>query len=82
MTSRAEHQKIKLQKEIDKFNNTHKVGDKVKILMDDDTIKEAIVTNPATILGGHTAVGWFSGIRGAYLLERVQKEQKIKPDPV
>jgi hypothetical protein len=53
------------------FNAIHKVGDKVNLKMDDDSIQEVTVQAPAQIIGGHSAVGWFIEISGCYALERV-----------
>ena len=54
-----------------KFNTKHKVGDKVNLKMDDDSIVEVTIQAPAQILGGHSAVGWFVEISGCYALDRV-----------
>lgn len=61
-----------LQKQIDNFNQKYKVSDKVKIEKDNGNIEIVTVKHEATIMGGHTAVGWFEQISGAYLLERVK----------
>jgi hypothetical protein len=60
-----------LQEKIDQFNRKYRVGDPVKVKLDSGEIKETTVRNEATILGGHTAVGWFSGIFGCYDLNAV-----------
>ncbi len=64
----AEH---RLSGEIHRFNNQYSVGSKVKIKTDSGEIKEVTVESPATILGGHSAVGWFEEISGCYSLDRV-----------
>lgn len=53
------------------FNATYKVGDIVKLKMDDDSIQNVTIQAPAQILGGHSAVGWFIEISGCYDLSRV-----------
>ena len=72
-----------LLKEVDDFNAKHKVGDKVKLTMDNNEVKEVTIKYKATILGGHSAVGWFEEISGCYSLDRVNNEIKsregIKP---
>lgn len=62
-----------LQKQIDTFNATHAVGSIVTVKLDDGQTLDVEVEYPATILGGHTAVGWFKHpeISGAYALDRV-----------
>jgi len=54
------------------FNKQYSVGDRVKIEMDNGEIKVVTVASEATILGGHSAVGWFNEISGCYSLERVR----------
>lgn len=53
------------------FNKTYEVGARVKLKMDNGEIKIVTVKSPATILGGHSAVGWFNEISGCYSLDRV-----------
>lgn len=62
-----------LQKAIDDFNAKYKVGDDVKVKLDTKETIVAKVEYPATILGGHTAVGWFQhpDISGCYSLSAV-----------
>lgn len=60
-----------LQAQIDKFNSTYGIGCKVDIQKDDGSIICVTVANKATIMGGHSAVGWFQEIRGCYSLDRV-----------
>lgn len=64
-----------LQKEIESFNAKYKVGDDVKVRLDNKETIVAKVEYPATILGGHTAVGWFNhpDISGCYSLSSVVK---------
>ncbi len=65
--------KKKLQADIDKFNKACPVGTPVSVTMDDGTAVETKVWHEATILGGHTAMGWFEDITGCYLLKRARK---------
>ena len=62
-----------LLKQIDEFNQKYKVGSIVKVKLDGGKTLDVEVDYPATILGGHTAVGWFKHpeISGAYSLDRV-----------
>jgi hypothetical protein len=65
--------KAQLQGAVDQFNASCPVGTPVSVMMDDGTTFETKVTRPASILGGHTAVGWFEGLVGAWLLSRARK---------
>lgn len=60
-----------LEKEVDKFNAKYKVGDFVNLQHDDGDVKRVQIKHEATILGNHTAVGWFHGISGCYSLDKV-----------
>lgn len=60
-----------LQREIDQFNSAYPVGSPVNVQMDSGDVKNCTVSSPATILGGHSAVGWFNEISGCYSLDRV-----------
>lgn len=62
----------KQQKMVDDWNNKYKPGQRVKVKMDDGTFIETQTICEATLLGGHTAVGWFKDIRGCYSLDRAQ----------
>ena len=62
-----------LEAEVERFNATHKVGDMVDLSHDDGTVKRVQIKHEATILGGHTAVGWFHEISGCYSLDKVLK---------
>lgn len=64
---------IKLQNQIAEFNSLYKEGDKVKVRLSDESLKECTVSAPAMVLEGHTAVGWFNEIRGCYSLNNVVK---------
>ncbi len=61
----------KLQEQVDRFNATYAVGCKVDLTMDSGEKKPVTIANKATILGGHSAVGWFDEISGCYALDRV-----------
>lgn len=63
---------IKNKKMVDAWNGKYKVGQKVKVKKDDGSFVETETKHEATMLGGHTAVGWFKDIRGAYSLERAK----------
>ena len=54
------------------FNKQYSVGDRVKVEMDNGEVKVCTVKSEATILGGHSAVGWFEEISGCYSLDRVR----------
>lgn len=61
-----------LQAEISDFNSKHPVGSIVKLKLDGDKgIVDVTVKHEATIMGGHTAVGWFEGVSGCYNLNHV-----------
>lgn len=57
-----------LQTIVDKFNADFPVGTPV-ILKKDTGVVETVVEAPAEILGGHSAVGWFRGVRGCYAID-------------
>ena len=60
------------QKKVDDWNSKYQVGQKVIVTKDNGDKIETVTTNEATLLGGHTAVGWFKDISGAYSLDRAQ----------
>jgi hypothetical protein len=60
-----------LKEQVDVFNKKYNRGDVVSLRLDNGTLQKVTVTHPATIIGGHSAVGWFEEINGCYLLERV-----------
>jgi hypothetical protein len=62
----------KMTKAIDDFNSKYKVGDTIKYLNDSGIVCEDIITDKATILGGHTPVMWLTKAR-CYDLSRVYK---------
>lgn len=53
------------QEQINKFNAAAPPGTVVKVIMMAG-IKISRIRFPATILGGHTPVGWVDGISGCY----------------
>lgn len=53
---------------VERFNRDFPVGTPV-MLRKDTGIVETVVEAPAEVLGGHSAVGWFRGVRGAYSIE-------------
>lgn len=61
----------KEQKKVDDWNRKYAVGQEVIITKDDLSEINSVTTHPAEILCG-TAVCWFEGIRGAYMLERAR----------
>ncbi len=60
-----------LQSQVDEFNSTYKVGDTLLLEKDSGEKQTVTVYSPATVLGGHSAVGWFEEISGCYSLDRV-----------
>lgn len=60
-----------LELEVENFNLKFGVGDRVRIKNDFGQIKEVTISNPASIMGGHSVVGWFEEISGCYSLDRV-----------
>jgi hypothetical protein len=70
--SKMQNSKDVLEGKVAAFNKMHPVGSNVIVVKDLGEQVEATVLHPASILGGHTAVAWFSGIPGCYNLDRVQ----------
>lgn len=60
-----------LQREVNKFNKTYNVGDKVKIRFTPTVIEECTVKAPASILGGHSAVVWLKEVESCYSMKNV-----------
>ena len=58
----------KLQQAVAVFNEAFPVGSKVKLRTDSGEVQTTVVA-PAEVLGEHSAVGWFDGIRGCYSIE-------------
>jgi hypothetical protein len=69
-----------LQRIVDRFNRSFPVGSRV-ILRKDTGEVETTVKAPAEVLSGHSAVGWFEGVRGCYSIEdnRVSAVGKTQP---
>lgn len=63
-----------LAKEVATFNQQVKEGDTVIVTMDDKSTVETVTESEAFVMGGHSAMVRMSGIRGAYLLDRVKKK--------
>ena len=61
----------KLQAACDKFNDAHKVGAAVTVLLDSDELRQTVTTSEAQVLSGHSAVIWLKGVSGCYELDRV-----------
>lgn len=61
-----------LERDVFVFNHTYRVGDRVKVEMDNGEIKVCTVASPATVMGGHSAMGWFEEISGCYSLDRIR----------
>lgn len=72
----------KVQAQIDRFNSEHPVGSLVMVRLDSGELRAFTVRHEATALGGHTAVGWFDGITGAYALDRVTGPAIDTPETV
>jgi hypothetical protein len=62
-----------LQNKVDSFNAACPIGTRVNVRMDNGDIKTTTVSNPASVLGGHTPVAWLAGISGCFALDRVSK---------
>lgn len=58
----------KLTKIVDDFNKRYPVGSQV-VLRKDTGLLVTFVRAPAEVLGGHSAVAWFEGVRGCYSIE-------------
>lgn len=57
-----------LAKIVEAFNAKYAVGSEVVLRMDTGLLITK-VRAPAEVLGGHSAVGWFEGVRGCYSIE-------------
>jgi len=71
-TMNLKKQQKQEQRKVDNWNKKYSIGQKVIVTKDDGTKVETITTNEATLLGGHTAVGWLKDINGAYSLDRIR----------
>lgn len=63
------------QKDCDRWNAKHQVGDAVDVRMDSGEVKRTTTRSPAEMLSGHTAVIWLNNISGCYMLDRVTSVQ-------
>ncbi len=61
--------KIMAMREVKIWNDSHPIGQWVDLRMDDGTTRRTKTYAKAQVMCG-VAVGWFIGIRGAYLLSR------------
>jgi len=62
----------KNQSMVNSFNSKIKIGDKIKVELDDMSVVEYTVKAPASILGGHTPVIWVEERSDCYRLDRVR----------
>jgi hypothetical protein len=63
----------KLQEQCDRFNEEYPVG--TPVLLKKDFVDEPVktkVTHAAYVMSGHSAVAFFEGISGSYLIDRVK----------
>ena len=67
----------KLHSIVQKFNRQFPVGAAVMLRKDSGEVATT-VRAPAEILGGHSAVAWFTGVSGAYSIEN----KRVRPMPV
>ena len=65
----------KQQQAIDRFNAECPVGSEVIVKLDSGEEKRTTVRYPASLLGGHTPVGWIVGVVGCYDLTRIRKAE-------
>ncbi len=74
MSRRPKQKSIEeLQKQVDLFNERHFVGDTVQARHSlSQPYFDVTVKHPATILGGHTAVGWFNELPSCHSLDFVR----------
>lgn len=67
-------------KVINDWNTKHTIGTPVHVTKDNGDILATVTTSEAMLLGGYVPVVWVEGIRGCYLLNRVQpKRTEDKP---
>jgi len=60
------------QRDCDEWNSKYPIGTKVIVTLDLGEKVHSVTQSKAEILEGHTAVIWLAGIRGCYLLSRVE----------
>ena len=63
-----------LEKQVKRFNQEFKVGDKVQVRKDDGSIIHTMIRGQAYVLGGHSAVAFLHDISGCYSIERIARE--------
>jgi hypothetical protein len=82
MTRRKQVDEAEAQRIVDAFNRENPVGSPVTVRRDGGQTVDTTVHAPAEIVGG-TPVGWFHGIAGCYMLERVtpRRVEPGVPDP-
>jgi len=66
------------QKMVEEWNRKYRIGQPVRVRMDDESFVETVTTAPASLLSGQVAVGWFRDIKGCYSLDRVIAIEKPK----
>lgn len=62
---------MKLQVQIDRFNEKYKVGDQIILEKDNGSVEQDEIRYPASIMGGHSAMAWLVK-NGSYKLDRVK----------
>lgn len=72
--TRRQPRKSELQRLVNKFNREFPVNTDCDLRTDSGKVRTHVIA-PAQLLGGHSAVAWFDGVRGAYSIEneRVSK---------
>lgn len=60
-----------LEDQVNYFNGRYPVGSKLKLKKDSGQIIDVTVRHVATILSGHSAVGWFEEVSGCYSLDSI-----------
>lgn len=60
-----------LSMQVYNFNKQYSVGDRVKLKTDEGDTIVVTVKSEATILGGHSVVGWFNEVSGCVSLDNV-----------
>lgn len=65
-----------LQIEVADFNSKYKVGDKIRLELDNGKIKDMTLKYGATILGGHSVVIWLNELYMCYSADRVRGKAK------
>jgi hypothetical protein len=64
--------KMKPVKAVADWNAKHPIGTPVNVKLDGGETRETVTRSVAEVLSGHSAVIWLEGIRGCYLLDRVE----------